>query len=409
MEQSHFRLVLGVVWYLTVGIAIALIATINLSAEDYTIFMAYTSVVGVVLLGPSAAIEQQSTLVALRHGISLGKLVSRLFVPCAGLAVLICTVVLLPIGHWQMLAFGEHKSMIQVVMLIALPALLFSCIARGRANGLGAISEVANSHVVFGTVTILITMIVWHFSEKLLAAILIGQVAGWIAPGLFLQIVIGRKDTHREVMVPSASMVGQSSLLVASNLLLLCNVLASQFIFRLHADRLGVDESAQAQLIVALSCVSCAIALGVLPTLIHQARHREMIDYLKQPIVSAVVVAGVAIPFATVLLGKVAIRILLDSQPLLSMTDITLIASSATSLVVALVLAAQLLASEKIRLSIVAWMTGLACLVFFVWSLDGAGISQLSLAIALGSAGAPTALYIGARWSTNTTFRIEGR
>jgi hypothetical protein len=399
MSKGHdIRVVAGVMSYIFSSAMVALIATVFLSAEDYTIFMAYTSVIGVVLLGPAAAVEQHSTLLTLRHRNTLSDLFRSLLFPCLGLSVCMILVIYLPFQDWQNNAFGARKGAVQLVMVAAIPILLFSTIVRGRANGAAAIRQVGNSHFLFGIVTILISMISWFLGLDLLIAIFLGQLVGWLAPGVYL--VAQRVNRSTEVTVSSASsgVASQSVLLVVSNLLLLANILATQFIYRLHSNVLGTETVAEAQLMISISCLSCALALGLAPTLIQEARRVGVPVFFWRPVTLLVTGAGLAIPLLTVVIGQPVSRILLDGDSTLSRLEIAAIASGATSLVLAMVMGVVLVALESLVVSIVSWAVSLFLLFLSIEILNGDSYSRLPASIAIGSAGGALIMFLAVSW-----------
>jgi hypothetical protein len=395
------RVVAGVMSYIFSSAIVALIATVFLSAEDYTIFMAYTSVIGVVLLGPTAAVEQHATLLTLRHRNTPSDLFKSLLFPCLGLSVCMISAIYVPFQDWQSNAFGPRKSAVQLVMVAAIPILLFSTIVRGRANGAAAIRHVGNSHFLFGIATILISMISWLLGIDLLIAIFLGQLVGWLAPGVYLVAQRVKQPTEMTVLSASSGIASQSVLLVVSNLLLLANILATQFIYRLHSDVLGTETVAEAQLMISISCLSCALALGLAPTLIQEARRVGVPAFFWRPVTLLVLGGGLAIPLLTVVIGQPASRILLDGDSTLSTLEIAAIASGATTLVLAMVMGVVLIALESLVVSISSWAASLFLLFLSIEILNDKSYSHLPTSIAIGTAGGALVMFFVTLWSVS--------
>jgi hypothetical protein len=378
-----------------------MIATVFLPTEDYTIFMAYTSVIGVILLGPAAAVEQQSTLLTLRHQNTPSDLFRHLFFPCVTLGLCMAFAIFIPFQNWQDDAFGVRKNTVQAVMVAAIPILLFSTIIRGRANGAGAIRQVGNSHFLFGISTIVVSVVSWLIGLDLLIAIFLGQLVGWLAPGLYLVVQRVNQPTKLTVLSASSGVVSQSVFLVISNLLLLANILATQFIYRLHSNVLGTETVAEAQLMISISCLSCALALGLAPTLIQEARRVGVPAFFWRPVTLLVAGAGLAIPLLTVVIGQPASRILLDGDSTLSTLEIAAIASGATSLVLAMVMGVVLIARESLGISIVSWAACLFLLFFSIEIFNGDSYARLPASIAIGASGGALVMFFATFWSVS--------
>lgn len=392
--RRDVRVAAGVISYILVSAIIAVAAAANLASEDYTIFMAYTSVFGVLLLGPSSALEQHSTLVTLAQGTSLIRTLRRLMPSAVGLAVGVSAIILIPIQEWQSRAFGGRKELIQLVMLTAIPILFFSSTARGRANGMSNLAAVGNAHFIYAGTTLLVSAGAWAIGIDLLSAVLIGQLVGWVTPGAYLASIARRESGGRPIAMRPSGLTAQSVLLVIVNLLLLANLLASQFIYRLHATDIGVEKAAESQLVLSISFVACAVALGLTPTLIQRARQSGFREFLSQPVSLIVLAVGVGAPSGAVLMGGYAVRILRGRTSELSYAEVIAMALSAMSLALAILLAAVLVARAKLLPVALAWAGTLAGVVATTHFFAGETHAQLPFSLALGFGLAPVLMVL---------------
>lgn len=400
--RRDVRVVAGVLSYILTSALIVLLATVYLSAEDYTIFMAYSSVVGVVLLGPAAAIEQHSTLLTLRTEDTVIGIGRRLLGSAFGLGVCVLLVAFLPIQNWQSRAFGPHSNSIKVVMIVAVPLIVFSSIVRGHANGSFEIAKVGNSHFVYAGATLAMSLGSWLFGARLLDAILLGQLVGWVAPGLFLVAVRSRSQAPTQATTESAGTTRQSILLIATNLLILGNILASPFIFRLRADDIGVNKVAEAQLVMSVSFVACALVLGLLPTLIQDARRLGFDDFVRRPIIKLLMVGSLLLPVLAMTLSTPAVRVLQGRDPGLSYLQFLAVSLPAPCLVFALILGATMIANERLVESIVVWGSSLIFLTLNVLFVSGTASSRLPYSVAIGFVLAPTLMWVCVRKSAGS-------
>jgi hypothetical protein len=395
--RRDVRVVAGVLSYILTSALIVLLATAYMSAEDYTIFMAYTSVVGVVILGPAAAIEQHSTLLSLRTEGTVIDVGRRLVNSVLGLAVCVALVSFVPIQDWQTRAFGSHSDSIKIVMVVAVPLIVFSSIVRGHATGLSEIAKVGNSHFVFAGATLAVSLLAWACGMTLLRAVLLGQLIGWVAPGLFLVAFRKRGSAPVTASPSSAGVTRQSVLLVVTNLLILANILASPFVFRLRADDLGVNKVAEAQLVMSVSFVACALVLGLLPTFIQDARRLGFTDFVRRPLIALLVAGSLLLPVLAMALSTPAVRILQGRAPGLSHVQFLAVSLPAPCLVFALILGATMIANERLVASIAVWGSSLVSLALSVLVVSGAESSRLPFAVALGFVVAPVLMWVFAR------------
>jgi len=396
------RVVAGVLSYILTSALIVLLATIYMSAEDYTIFMAYTSVIGVVVLGPAAAIEQQSTLLTLRIVESAMEIGKRLLGSALSLAACVALIAFVPIQDWQSRAFGPHSEMIKIVMVAAVPLIVFSSIVRGHANGSFEIARVGNSHFIYAGATLTVSLGGWLFGLSLLDAILLGQLVGWVAPGLFLIAVSGRKTVGIATSAASDGVARQSVLLIVTNLLILANILSSPFIFRLRANDLGVNKVAEAQLVMSVSFVACALVLGLLPTFIQDVRRLGFAGFMQRPLIKLLIVGSLLLPVLAMLLSTPAVRVLQGRDPGLSYGQFLAVSLPAPCLVVALILGASMIANERLIESIVIWGSSLTFLTLNVLFLSGSASSRLPYSVAIGFVLAPALMWLFARKKTGS-------
>lgn len=397
LAGRDLRVFAGVLSYILTSAFIVLVATVYMSAEDYTIFMAYTSVMGVVVLGPASAIEQQSTLLSLRFEGTAMEIGRRLLGSTTAFAFSVAVIAFVPIQNWQLHAFGPHSDVIRVFMVVAAPLIVLSGIVRGHANGSFEIAKVGNSHFVYAGATLAVSLGCWMMGLSLLHSILLGQLIGWVAPGVFLVAVRSSEKVRIASKPASVGVIRQSVLLIATNLLILANILSSPFIFRLRTDDLGVNKVAEAQLVMSVSFVACALVLGLLPTFIQDARRLGFTDFIQRPIIKILIAGSLLLPLVAMVLSTPAVRVLQGRDPGLSHIQFLAVSLPAPCLVFALILGSAMIANERFVESIVVWGASLVFLTLNVLLLSGSASSRLPYAVAVGFLLAPALMWFFTR------------
>jgi len=386
--SAQLPVALGALTYIICGVAISVIASTSLSAEDYVNFVAYTSLGGIVVLGVGSAIEQETNLVFFRFG---GRSMAtwQFMAPRALWSVVILWVVVLaPIASWQTRLFGNQASVVQASVVVGTPGLLLAGVSRGIANGRGEFRRLGLAHVVFGLSGLLFPLILWVCEVPLISALIFGQSMAWITPALVLIRRKGLSTSIDQVLESSAKHL--SGWLVLGNMAMLSNLLSSQLIFRLASLTLTPNVVAEAQVLITVSCFASTLTLGLMPQIIAN-RRRQMLS-IEEPeklVFPMLLTVGLVLPVAAAVFRKTIASILLPRESTLGFLDALLITSPAFLLVATLLMSGQLIAAEKVRLAALLWTCGLGGLWGISSIFGGDSLRSLAMSLFIGALVAP--------------------
>lgn len=261
--------VVGLGVYLTLGVATALLAARLLNADDYTVFAAYSGVLGLLVLGPSGSLEQESVLrAAQRESAALRR---SMLCRAAGVWAVLSLVLLVPVGSWQERLLGDHTRFAVAVLVVVSPLVLVLAVRRGLALARRRFRLVAAANALTGLCMLLLPLVLHAFGLDLLPAFLAGALLCWL-PALVLLLVVERQE-ERDAPATAPDPPGATAWLIAANLLVLANLLAVPPLLRWHVDALGAGQVADVQLLVSVSRLSTTAVFGFLPVLLaHVAR-----------------------------------------------------------------------------------------------------------------------------------------
>ena len=390
MAKRDLRVVLSVVLYIGAGIVLTFVASYSLSANDYATYVTFAAFIGVVLLGPAAALEQESTLVfrapqSVLRGVSQ-HVISRALSLCAFFFLLLF---LIP-GSLMTSFFGEDESFVRLLLLVGVPGLIASSTLRGNANVKSSTSAIVIAHTVFGLSLLVIPLILYFSGVSTLRSLLIGNVASWATPGIFLLLArVWRLPANHIAHDNSAHL---STWLVLTNLLLLGLLLSSQLLFKLQSGWMSIDDIADAQLLISVSCLSSTLSLGLLPYLVARTQGETLSVFLHRSVTRMIGAVGVLIPIMTALLSPSLISIFFGRSSELPTTAAWLISFSATPLVLVVLAVSYLIAQRLVRLAMTfcavtvssLWVLPLtvsreSIIAFSFWILIGSTIGLLTL------------------------------
>ncbi len=379
---------LGTFIYILCGAAVAIVASKSLGADDYVNYSAYISISGIFVLGVGAAIEQETNLVFFRSNGNLSA-TWRFMIPRVGLAVcLLWLLFLLPIFSWQDNLFSNIATEVQWAVSIGAPGLLIAAVLKGIANSCGNFRQLALSHIVFGLGTILLPIIIFSFGVPMLVALVVGQAIAWSLPLLILPRRSLFSKTELNVQRSGASHL--SGWLMLANIALLTNLLSSQLIFRLYSSTLSTTVVAEAQVLIAVSCLAGTLTLALMPQIIANYRRSSVPEKKRQWMVKRVVLFFASVlALGTALFREVISRVLLPRTSTITFLDALLIATPAVFLVSALLVSGKLIAREKARETAAGWVFGLCCLWVFPVIFGSQTIRSLAAALFFGAAVAP--------------------
>ena len=138
----------GTLIYLICGIAVSVVASKSLSADDYVNYSAFVSVGGIFVLGVGAAIEQETNLVYFRLNGNSGA-TWRYMIPRVIFAVLVLWILFLsPFFSWQSHLFGNSSTEVQLSIAFGAPGLLLAGVMKGIVNGRAEFRRLALSHII---------------------------------------------------------------------------------------------------------------------------------------------------------------------------------------------------------------------------------------------------------------------
>jgi hypothetical protein len=386
--SAQLPVALGALTYIICGVAISVIASTSLSAEDYVNFVAYTSIGGIVVLGVGSAVEQETNLVFFRcSGRSLATW--RFMAPRAlWLIAILWVVMLTPVASWQTRLFGNQSSVVQASVVLGVPGLLLAGVGRGIANGRGEFRRLGVAHVIFGLSSLLFPLGLWGFGVSLISALIVGQSMAWAMPSL---ILFQRKEFSalQEKAVESAEK-HLSGWLVLANMALLSNLLSSQLIFRLASITLSANVIAEAQVLITVSCFASTLTLGLMPQIIANRRRQLLsVDNHETLVFVGLLTVGLLLPFTAAVFRRPIASILLPRESTLGFLDALLITSPAFLLVATLLMSGQLIADEKVRLVALLWICGLGGLWGISSIFGGDSLRSLAMALFIGALVAP--------------------
>jgi hypothetical protein len=269
---------MGLGLFLAGGISAALLAARLLPAEQYTVYAAYSSLIGILVLGPAGSLEQESTL-RFSHGHRSGRsALIAMLVRGLGLAVVIAVVVLMPIGEWQQRLLGTSTGLASTCIVFGAPVVLAAAVGRGSLTAREHLRPVGAANAATGAAMLALPVLLHGLGIGWLSAFIVGALLAW---GPAVLIVWWRA---RRVTAPLSVSAGvQAPLqhritvwLLAGNLLMLTTLLAVPVVLRWHVADLGADKVANAQLLVSVSRLSTTVILGFLPLMVAQfsAPHR---------------------------------------------------------------------------------------------------------------------------------------
>ncbi len=386
--MNQIPVAFGTLIYIVCGVAVAVMASKSLSADNYINYSAFVSVSGIFVLGVGAAIEQETNLVYFRSDGNSG-VTWRFMIPRVVFAVLaLWLIVLTPVFSWQANLFGESSTEVQFAVAFGLPGLLLAGVARGITNGKAEYQRLALAHMVFGLGTIAVPILLWSLGISMLAALIIGQAISWSLP---LTALLRKSLFYNQQPVTHHSNSSHlSGWLVLVNVALLVNLLSSQLIFRLQSAVLSATVVAEAQILITVSCFASTFALGLMPQIIAHHRRRAAGDSSNQRMIMiGILTLASALALGTALFRQIIAVILLPRESVIPFIDALLITTPAIFLVLTLLMSGKLIAEEKVRQAAGSWVLGLLGLWLVPELADSQDLRSFTIALFLGSTVAP--------------------
>ena len=265
----------GVTVFLAGGVLAALLAARLLPASDYTVYAAYSSLIGMLVLGPSVSLEQESALRFSRAHDSAASLLTAMLARGGVVFVAVAVVVLVP-GGWQHRLLGSSVGLATVCVLIGCPLVFAVAIGRGYLTAHGTMRPVGAASAAIGGAMLLLPVLFHAGGADWLSAFLAGAILAWLPALLivyaYLPAAAARPQRRSDVENDMGHRV--TAWLLAGNLLMLAALLAVPLVLRWHVTDLGADQVAAAQLLVSVSRLPSTIVLGFLPLMVAQLAAR---------------------------------------------------------------------------------------------------------------------------------------
>jgi hypothetical protein len=349
----------GLAVFLACGVLTALLGAAVLDSRDFTVFAAFSGLLGVLVYGPASSLEQES---ALRAGAGEGeRLRDAMRRRMAAVWLAVALVVLLPLG-WQDRLLGPSQPVAAAALVLGAPVVLTLSVRRGLAVSVGAYRLVATSFLLAGVGTVLLPLLLPLVGVAPVTAFLVGPVVAWV-PALLLMLRARRGRPARLAVhaVDVADGAGDTAWIVTANLLVLVNLLAVPPLLRWHVADLSASVVADVQLLVSVSRLSTTAVLGFLPLLVARLGARRDGGASPAALATAAALAAMTV-LACVLVGNPFLEALTGREAPLSIRTIALATLPAVLLCPALVLMGVAVARRRHGLLCGAWAGGAAVL-----------------------------------------------
>ena len=344
------------------GAGLAVLAGRTLSASEYSAFIAFTAVSGILVQGVGGAIEQH-TLLHSRFGPG-EDLASTLRIAVASY-LLIVLVMVLPVGGWQDRFFEPLTSQVIWAVVIGTPALFMTCVVRGGMAARGLVVHVGRSILLLSAFTVLFPLVLRTSGLSWAVALIVGQAGAWGAPSLYLLKFRHVRGTEIVADPDHTKVVERlNSLFILNNLLLLGCLLSSQVVVKSTTTGISTDEVAQAQLIISLSCLSATLAIGAAPLIL--ARAPVSVISFRSGYLSRIAVPGTGIAMVAVILivvlRQTLVRVILGDTAVLGTGETLLLAVPGALLTMSVLLNSFLISNRMTKRALMGWSAGLAAL-----------------------------------------------
>lgn len=233
-----------------------------LTSEEYTVYAAFTGLVGILLAGPASSLEQESTLTA--PSCSPRTLLQAMLLRVACAWALVVTLCLFPLGGWQQRLLGEEAVLGLTLLALGVPLVLVLGVVRGLAVAQKRFRLVAAAHLAAGLAMLGVPLLAHLLGLGFLRALLVGTVTAWL-PALGIILALGSPTKSAAPRQSSSPPRHASAWMVIANLLVFANLLAAAPLLRWHVVSIGEMVAADAQLLVSMSRLTSGLMLGLLP------------------------------------------------------------------------------------------------------------------------------------------------
>lgn len=360
---------IGLAVLMLCGIAVAFGAAIVLPAEDYTRFAAFAGVLGMLVLGPANALEQEAAMRAARGRTSSG-VVSTMLLRAATLWALVSAVVLLTPDAWAERLVGNHETPARLALVLGAPVVFATTTLRGAALAGGAYRLAGSIHAVAGAGMLAAPLGLRAAGVSWLGALIAGAVAAWLPACILAGAAVRRPTaTSAETAHPGVYAAGAS--LQLGNLLVLVNLLVPAAVLRWHVTALDAVEVADVQILQNVSRLSATAVVGFLPLLMSSlASQRTPAAAMLAPAALAAVL-GVATCVVCTALASPVVEVLTGRDSAVPASVNFLATLPMALLCPAIVLTAAAVAGRRYAHPLTGWTLGLLALLALTgWEPD---------------------------------------
>jgi hypothetical protein len=371
--------------FLVGGVLAALFAARLLPASDYTIFAAYSSLIGLLVLGPCGSLEQES---ALRVSRAQGPAdhVLRAMLLRAGAVFVVVTAVILSPGGWQERLLGTSAGFVTGCVLLGCPLVFAVAIARGYLTAHGTLRPVGAATAIIGVATLLAPVLLHAGGADWLSSFLAGAILAWLPALLVVYVYVPAAKARPTVSDEVEEAVGHhvTAWLLAGNLLMLAALLAVPIVLRWHVADLGAHRVAAAQLLVSISRLASTVVLGFLPLMVARLSAPGRRPGLATPWFALATALGVGSVVVLAVIGNPLVSWLQGTASHLSLRENLLSTLPVAALCPAVVAMALAISRQRWGLIVIAWSAALVVLTFAGAVDPGGELAPVLALIALG-------------------------
>lgn len=382
---------IGLGIFLISGILSALLAARVLAPVDYTVYAAFSSIWGILVLASAGAFEQESSMRAARGPARSGSHLTDLLRRAGVTWVLTTVILIVPLFDWQARLLGDRWILWVGLAVACSGFVFFGAILRGLGIGHSRYAIVGSSYAVTGLAMLALTLALLAAGMWSLSAFLGGVVGAWLVGFLLLALsaFAGGLDDRRTGMKPTNEpRASATAWMLAGNLLMTAAILVVPSILRWHVASIGANTVADAQLLVSLSRLVSTVVLGLLPVMMARMVARATRDSglaAARPWLVASVTMSLAAVLVLAVFGVQMVGWITGRTASIELDVIIAATLPVVFLAPALVLMALAAVRRRYSVTVAAWAASLAALIPAVVIDPGGRILPLLLWIGLGA------------------------
>jgi hypothetical protein len=369
----------GLAVFLGGGILAALMAARLLPAADYTVYAAYSSLVGILVLGPAGSLEQESALRASRAHALARQLLAAMLARSGAIFLVVVVIILMPAFGWQQRMLGPSAGLATVCVLLGTPLVFAAAVGRGYLTAHRTTRPVGAANAATGVAMLLVPFGLHASGLTWLSSFLAGALLAWLPA---LAIVCSRIPTAATRLPSPVASVGAlrhgvTAWLLAGNLLMLAAMLAVPVVLRWHVDAIGADTVADAQVLVSVSRLSTTVVLGFLALMVAQLSVRDAAPDVARRWFVLATGLGLATVGLLALVGNQLVSWLRGVPSDLALVSNLLSTLPVVTLSPAIVATAMAIVRHAWRLIALAWSSALAVLAAAAAADSGGDLGSL--------------------------------